>query len=171
MLLATSPDMLVFDKTELNLISYFAAYPRGGEKPSSSCLEAHPFDRPQRPFPFHEAILSSAPLEGVVRARTFLRQDGLCRAILLEYSNGARRAIGDCRVGIDPVEIWNMPKHVCIFKTTTTGDLVLRGAILQVVKVRFSEREHQHTESGWTCLPWEALSSSGLAITNRASRY
>ena len=149
MLLAISPDVLVYDTTERYHVSYLAAYPRGGEKPSSSLGETHPFDRPQSAIPFRMANYSSASLEGVVRARTFLRQNDDCRAIVLEYSNGSQRAMGDCRLGIDPVEIWNTPTCICIFKTTYNPRPL--AVALQVVKVRFSEREHQHTEPGWTC--------------------
>ena len=149
MLFAISPDMLVYDRIDRFFVSSLAAYPRGGEKPSSALGETHPFDRPQSFIPFHSANYSSASLEGVVRARTFLRQNDDCRAIVLEYSNGSQRAMGDCRLGIDPVEIWNMPKCICVFKTTHT--LPPSAAALQGVKIRFSEREHQHAEPGWTC--------------------
>ncbi len=148
LLLTLSPDILIYDTIELGYISYFAAYRQGGAKPAAAS-QAHPFDHQLCEAPFLEANYSSASLQGVVRARTFLRRDGHCCAIILDYINGSQRAMGDCRVGIDPVETWNMPKYLCILKTTYTPPVSVSA--LQTVKVRFSEREHQHAGSCWTC--------------------
>lgn len=46
---------------------------------------------------------SSAPLEGVICAKVFYRECAKVRTgVLLEYANGAKRALGECRLAHDP---------------------------------------------------------------------
>lgn len=127
----------------------FAAYPQGrAEKASSTAHQVGPQDLPRKKPLFYPTNYTTAPLRGVVRALTFPSPDGHhSRAMILHYADGAQRALGDCRVGIDQPEVWEMPRCICICNTVPTSQNMLR-----LTKFRFSEPDHeQHTEPGWTC--------------------
>lgn len=71
--------------------------------------------RPGGEPPFKRAYFSSAPLEGVTRVHTFEdKDDKFCQGIILEYANGAQRALGQCRFGLDPVSTVTNPSEICL---------------------------------------------------------
>ena len=64
--------------------------------------------------PYPMWFSSYAPLEGVRRVHLFLEpgEEGYCRGLLFEYDNGGQRAVGQCRVCIDPVRTFENPKRI-----------------------------------------------------------
>lgn len=64
--------------------------------------------------PLPHARNSFAPLERVVKAHVFTNNesDG-CRGILLEYEDGIKRALGQCRLGFYLVQCYEYPTKLC----------------------------------------------------------
>jgi hypothetical protein len=85
---------------------------------------------------------TSAPLENVIRIDTLHDPDtGFCRGMLLEYANGAQRAVGDCRVGVDPVTTYTRPVRLCISRGKRT--------LPRVEGVYASEWDDGREKKGW----------------------
>jgi hypothetical protein len=60
-----------------------------------------------------------ASLEGVVYAQVFSDQEnGRCTGILLEYYDGIKRALGQCRLGFDAVRCYERPTKFCYMPIT-----------------------------------------------------
>lgn len=92
---------------------------------------------------------SSAPLDGLYSAQVFRDGGDCCRGIVLNYRNGGQRAIGQCRVGVDAIEEYIAPTHIC-WRTYTSSQNGRRG--LQCLKVELvskSTRTHGDVEWQW----------------------
>lgn len=97
------------------------------------------------PQPFDSASYSSAPLTDVIRTQVFHEEEGSrCRGILLEYRNGSKRALGQCKVGVDQNQECTEPACICYRNSFGNGQ--------QSVQVHISkERSHRHEEEDWIC--------------------
>lgn len=63
--------------------------------------------------PFPQANLSTAPLKDVTRMQVLEDgETGFCNGLMLDYANGARRALGSCRLGVDSVKTYEKPLRV-----------------------------------------------------------
>ncbi|RSL80391.1 hypothetical protein CEP52_017394 [Fusarium oligoseptatum] len=152
LLLSKSPMTIIYNIRELQPVSVIGAYPTGEEDNSLMTPFHHPFiDDP----PFPNACFSLAPLESVNRISIFNNKPtGRCMGILLQYQNGAQRSLGQCRVGVDPVEDYVKPVHICFHRQS----YVRSGTSVQVQETMVrgtSRREHDHDEQGWTCFEME----------------
>lgn len=68
------------------------------------CSDLSP-SMPAGPSPLRGATYASALLDKVVCIWVFRdRQTNFCQGLLVEYINGSQRALGCCRLGIDPAE-------------------------------------------------------------------
>jgi len=91
-------------------------------------------------------------LEQVIRAQVFsCPETGFSQAILFDYENGAQRAVGHCRIGVDPFVTYTKPSRICSY----INDYDLAGeapffAVL-IESGSESESEHSHDEEGWAC--------------------
>lgn len=144
----SSPMTIIYNTQELQPVSVIGAYPTGEEDSSPMTPFHHPFiDDP----PFLEACFSLAPLETVNRISVFnSKHTSRCMGILLQYENGAQRSLGQCRVGVDPVEDCMNPVYICFRRHAyvRSGTSVQ----LQATTVRSTTRQgHDHDEQGWTC--------------------
>ncbi|PTB43012.1 hypothetical protein M441DRAFT_56047 [Trichoderma asperellum CBS 433.97] len=137
--------LLIFNVAELAAISAMSAYP-------NESSEITPFARLSK-APFQEACFSSAPLEGIVLLQIYSdAETGLCRGILAEYGNGSQRALGECRIGVDPVCTYKSPACLCF--TQVTRNRSGTSIELKGIKVSSSyQSEHKHGEVGWSCFP------------------
>ncbi|KAG5794703.1 hypothetical protein H9Q69_006230 [Fusarium xylarioides] len=64
--------------------------------------------------PYRGRIYSQAPVKGIVRVDVYYNEaNGYCRGLLLEYDNGAQRALGQCRVRVDPFKAYEKPDWIC----------------------------------------------------------
>jgi hypothetical protein len=99
--------ILVHPASYVDVQSILGAYPKLD-------TEAKPIkDRPpQSSVPFGRACYSSASLEDVRCAKAFRNEAGHCMGVLFEYRNGAQRALGQCRIGLDSVECCESPSRV-----------------------------------------------------------
>lgn len=69
------------------------------------------------PLPF--AINCYESLERVVCAQVFSEiESGKCRGILLEYEDGIKRTLGQCRLGFDVVRSYEHPTSFCYLSIT-----------------------------------------------------
>ncbi|KAB5584727.1 hypothetical protein GE09DRAFT_202 [Coniochaeta sp. 2T2.1] len=81
-----------------------------------------------------------APLSNVIRASKFTdARKGYCRGLLFHYSNGGQRALGQCRLGVDPMSEFRNPATLC-FRVGQSTDGIQR------VWVRLGDIEHDHSE-------------------------
>jgi hypothetical protein len=97
-----------------------------------------------RKQPFRSASYSSAPLSNVIRAQIFYKSGRVsaCRGILLEYRDGSKRALGQCKLGVDPSKECMDPTQLCYNN--------LRKNTVQV-KISNGTSHPRHEETGWTC--------------------
>ncbi|KAL2262408.1 hypothetical protein VTK26DRAFT_1457 [Humicola hyalothermophila] len=136
-----------------------------------------PFERPPHLYPsdesddesdpveeaLHGINYTAAPLENVVRIDVFSEPEtGFCRGLLLGYSNGGQRSVGDCRVGVDPSRIYARPTHIRFWVGTVTSDWIVRELCSEpftrhVAKVECCSLEARgedpqlDDQEGWTC--------------------
>lgn len=118
--------------------------------------------------PSWKASFSSAPLEKVTRAQVFsCPETGFSRAILFDYENGAQRAVGDCRIGVDPFVTYMKPSRICFLAknypqaengsdsaprtSETESGHVQDEELVMIASGSESESEHSHEEDGWAC--------------------
>lgn len=100
-----------------------------------------------RKHPFRSASYSSAPLRNVIRAQVFYERRAsasACRGIVLEYRDGSKRALGQCRLGVDQSEECFEPARLCY------GSLGKNSVQVTVCSRGGSHAGHEE-ETGWTC--------------------
>lgn len=95
---------------------------------------------------------SFARLDHIDRVQLFYNAPTMyCYGILLEYENGAQRALGQCRLQVDPSRTYTKPSLLCFV------NLVCKGKVdeeddLEVVKMQFDDgAEHGHQQENWAC--------------------
>jgi len=148
------PKALMYD-TKPNYwrhISVLGAYPQ--EEPSEDGTAAFRHARSSSSPFWGPSYLSSAPLANVVRLQVFHASNGsdrpLCRGILLEYENGAQRALGECRYGVDPTETWSRPTSICVMEMTVPRQSG-NGTRTVMHVSGASSCSHKHDDDGWAC--------------------
>ncbi|KAI5467578.1 hypothetical protein BGZ63DRAFT_449696 [Mariannaea sp. PMI_226] len=130
---------LVHDVLELGSLSTFGAYPHTKEK-----TQIHPRQPCGRPF-HKQACFSSAPLQGVSKAEIFYEKDtGMSKGILLEYDNGGRRALGQCRLGVAGIQVTGKPGQLCL---TDYSDIHQTAISFTAA----DSQQHRHEKLGWRC--------------------
>lgn len=128
-MLANPPTTLMYGRTETRKLSAIGAFPkatlRDGENPDFFGVSS-----PKRyPFAFMKAEVNfpAAPLDNVALAKVF-HQEGrsYCRGLLSVYQDGAQRALGDCRVGVDPYETYETPRTLSVLTISDWETHVVR---------------------------------------------
>jgi hypothetical protein len=150
LVLSKSPPMtMMYNTLELQPVSVLGAYPTREEDSSPITPFCHPRFIDDPPFP--NACFSLAPLKNVNRISIFnYKHTGLCMGILLQYQNGAQRSLGQCRVGVDPVEDYVKPVRICFRRQVC----IRSGSSVELQATTFtctSRQEHDHDEQDWTC--------------------
>lgn len=99
-----------------------------------------------------KAFFSSASLEGILNVHVFtVSWKKLCKGILIEYENGSKRAMGQCRLGLDEVQSWHKPlgmhsvpaeyeRNVC--------DLINESRTSKSAQITFDSESSHVTEDG-----------------------
>ena len=110
------------------------------------------------PPPLKGAFLSSALLANVIEVQVFRDfTTGFCKGIILEYSTGAQQALGQCRIGLDPIVAYKSPSHICA--AHSEHRLPNRGYDIREARVTATSLEHhEHCDSK---LEWECFSMTG----------
>lgn len=151
------PRALIYDIATMDTISVVGAYP-GAERGRRSTTPLVPFHSPCPSAPFPDAYFSAAPLENVARLQVFSDSNDtrLCKGILLEYRNGAQRALGQCRHQVDPAESCTEPAYICVLHFTYSPP-PSSAPELRAARVKSSQRSgHDHgSEQGWVCFTME----------------
>jgi hypothetical protein len=113
------------------------------------------------PFPLQESepnmmdedvYFSWAPLTQIQSVNNFHdMSSGACNGIIFYYSNGGERAVGQCHLGVDRSKIVSHPGVLCF---QTTWREYRRGPLDCSVWVESTaDVPHQHTGTGWQCVP------------------
>lgn len=150
---SSAPRLLIYNSHPLTAqATLFGAYP-GDQEINSE------FSPPWPSGSISEVpgtAFSSAPLRDVTRIQVFFdEQNRICRAILLDYQNGAQRAVGNCRLGVDPVKTYPSPRRVCFYHPS---GLSMNGHLHPVFSREVesgSSSSHSHDEDGWVCAAME----------------
>lgn len=101
--------------------------------------------------PFEHAYFSHAQLDDVASVEIYhdkaLR---ICRGVVVRYKNGAERALGQCRLGVDALRVYRHPTCFCYRKTKylRPGTRVERDSVDIECN---TNAEHDHPEDDWTC--------------------
>jgi hypothetical protein len=109
--------------------------------------------------PVPAACSSSAPLENISNIHVFTDESTrLCKGLLIEYNNGLKRSLGQCRLGMDFVQIYKKPSsisHASTYQPTCEKHLVsCKG-----VHVIFDSQNQQYGEDEG--LIWEHYEMKG----------
>lgn len=98
-----------------------------------------------------KAFFSSAPLEGILNVHVFTVWGGFCKGILIEYENGSKRALGQCRLGLDRVQSWHKPlsmRYVPGEYQRNDSDTVRETLMAKSAQVTFGCKSSHVTEDG-----------------------
>ncbi|POR32421.1 Uncharacterized protein TPAR_07376 [Tolypocladium paradoxum] len=142
------PLTLIHDKPDGLPISFVGAY----SEDEGHRLQDTNLSHERSPSTAITPSFSSASLERASRIQIFyISETAICRGIIIQYEDGLRRALGQCRLGIDPVQEFAMPTHLCFSNATFRQprmDEELRG--VSVVSTT-AKRIHDHKGPCWTC--------------------
>ncbi|KAL7922289.1 hypothetical protein ACQKWADRAFT_84373 [Trichoderma austrokoningii] len=97
-----------------------------------------------------KAFFSSAPLEGILNVHVF-GMWGFCKGILIEYEDGSKRALGQCRLGLDDVQSWHRPLSMHFVSAgyeRNVCDLVRETRKSSSAQVTFDSESSHITEDG-----------------------
>lgn len=147
--------MLVHDSPKGCLFSVFGVDPR-----VDADFDIRPFAPTTSP-PINHACFSSAPLQSVVSTQAFYdAETRVHRGIVINYQDGTRRALGQCRVGLDPFKYCASPSRVCF---TLPDPVQRRTRLHQEFSVKFefgTDVEHTHDGADnleWICSPMKGI--------------
>ncbi|KAK7217874.1 hypothetical protein V2G26_005877 [Clonostachys chloroleuca] len=108
-LVPSSPKLLIHNITEFGPITVFGAFAPERNDSVPSFLNAPPSNIPSGP-----ALFSSVSLESVTCIEIFEGiKTGTPAGILFYYENGAQRAVGNCRIGLDSAQTYIKPTRLC----------------------------------------------------------
>lgn len=129
-------------------ISFVGAYSEAGEY---RLLNTN-LPRERLPSTTIDFSCASASLDRVSKIQIFYVPGTLfCRGIIFQYDDGLRRALGQCRVGIDEIQVYARPSHICFIHTTYRQphmDTEFQG--VKVLSTIF-DQDHNHEGTSWTC--------------------
>ncbi|KAF5580731.1 hypothetical protein FPANT_9223 [Fusarium pseudoanthophilum] len=101
-------------------------------------------------------INTAAPAKNVTRADVYYdRRNGHCKGLLLQYANGAQRAIGQCRVGIDPFKAYEEPSWFCfrnIFDSESESLEENRSCFVECTTVTNNHKHEPCDIDDWQCM-------------------
>ncbi|RSL55783.1 hypothetical protein CEP54_009204 [Fusarium duplospermum] len=136
-LLNSPPLACVFNQLPSRMVNGFGAVVRDDSSSDNFIQVPTPRPRTSPPFQLGETLPSVASLEGLVRVSVYQAGNrGFCAGLLMEYRNGAQRTLGSCRLGVDPVNTWSEPTHIC-FLSRTRRD---QDISYPIAKVQFNKR-------------------------------
>lgn len=99
---------------------------------------------------------SRTPLGQIAESTVYYVPDtGSCRGILLRYENGGCRAVGQCRVNVDPSETIAEPSLICVRKEIYRDS---QGLTQEKTLVKFTHNAlHDEIDKGWARYPLEGF--------------
>ncbi|ORY58252.1 uncharacterized protein BCR38DRAFT_448479 [Pseudomassariella vexata] len=147
-----NPSLFIYNTADLGPATIFGTYSLE-QRNDISFLPFH--HRSSDDASIHHANFSSAPLNNVTRIQVFEDEElGFCRAMLFDYENGARRAVGNCRLGVDPAKTYLNPSRICYCSTQYLSQH--SSVVRQMIRVESgSESTHRHQIHTWVCSAME----------------
>lgn len=126
-----NPTTLIYGRRRPRGISALGAFPKSTlgdeDNPVFSDLSGPEHCPPRFRTGSSAVNFSAAPLGEVTVARVFYQKGRpFSRGLLLEYQSGAQRALGDCRVGVDPYETYETPRTLCASLLRVPGKYMAR---------------------------------------------
>jgi hypothetical protein len=146
------PKLFIYNTVNAGPATVFGTYP--GKQDNEDSF--YPFLDPRiDEVPGSHMYFSSASLKDVTRMQVVKdEKSDFCRAIIFIYGNGAQRAVGNCRLGIDLVKTYLNPSRICYLPVSLSH--VNGAGPRQVVRVEGeNDSTHRHEENGWICSPME----------------
>lgn len=105
------PHPHMIEQEQLSGIAAGATYPGSFQNKSTDAETSAALDRLLKPTRYE--IHSTARLEQVKLTEVYYdRRTSCCRGIMFFYENGKRRAVGECRIGVDFVRRCEYPTHI-----------------------------------------------------------
>lgn len=139
------PETLMYTERDELSISFIGAFSTG------YCLQNYSLPK-GLPLMKVQTSPSLASLERVLCMQVFYISDTMiCRGIIIERDNGTKQTLGQCRIGMDRIQAYNNPSHIC-FASATPRQCEAHGLreALEVVATTVT-KDHNHQEDGWTC--------------------
>jgi hypothetical protein len=102
---------------------------------------------------------SSAPLQDVASVQVFFSaQDGekntLCKGMLFRYNGGGQRAVGQCRLHVDPCELYVRPSAF-YFQHCRYSLAYRKAQDPSGVRIRVQIGDLQQKDGGWKYAPFD----------------
>ncbi|RKL33853.1 hypothetical protein BFJ70_g8587 [Fusarium oxysporum] len=97
---------------------------------------------------------TEVPAKNITRADVYYnRKNGYCEGLLLEYANGAQRAVGQCRIGIDPFKAYGKPSWICYRDICDPETCEETGSCIVECTTGTNSHEHEPRDIGdWVCM-------------------
>lgn len=141
---------LIYNNPNFNALSLIGTVLEDTAKPLRVVPICPPWPGPEQ-LSFNNAYFSTAPLSNVTRAVVFNDPDsGFCRGILLDYKDGAERALGQCRVGVDSATTYSRPTHICYRRIAYC--LPGKEYWMKAIIVECTDKgDHEDEDEDWIC--------------------
>ncbi|CAG7559849.1 unnamed protein product [Fusarium equiseti] len=142
----SSPELFIYSAADVGPATIFGTYPREGQKREIS--PPFPDSWSASPSFIPHVHCYSAPLDNVSCMHVLEDDGGKCNGFLLEYNDGAQRALGNCRLGVDRMVKYWKPSRICLMGGPQ-GSPRLPMSYVEAG----NDDEHEHELLGWTCNP------------------
>ncbi|KAK2692253.1 hypothetical protein QWA68_008194 [Fusarium oxysporum] len=147
----SSPELLIHNVADVGPATVFGTYPRKQHRDSLPPFNNRwPNMDPLLHLMFEHMYLSVAPLKDVTGIQVLEDENFECKGMIFDYSNGAQRALGDCRFGHYRVKTYLSPRRLCYCHVQPTPAIV-RGVHVEIG----SESDHAHSGDDWKCSEME----------------
>lgn len=150
---ATTPSVLVYPTGYLlNPISLIAFCPIDESSGNQQAITEIPSVPVHGPLgvDLKDLIFSSAPLQNVAEAQVFSEPGGSCKGIMLKYTNGAQRAVGSVRLGMDSPTCTKWPTQICLLRIESHGLQTARTKFFNDIDKHY-KHYGSHIPNGWVC--------------------
>ncbi|KAF5624453.1 hypothetical protein F52700_9621 [Fusarium sp. NRRL 52700] len=143
----SSPELLIHNVADVGPATVFGTYPRKQQRDSLPPFNNRwPNMDPLLHLMFEHMYLSVAPLKDVTGIRVLEDENFECKGMIFDYSNGAQRALGDCRFGHYRAKTYLSPRRLCYCHVQPTP-AIMRGVHVEIG----SESDHAHSGDDWKC--------------------
>ncbi|KAF5720394.1 hypothetical protein FMUND_4216 [Fusarium mundagurra] len=117
-------------------------------------------------------INTEVPAKKITHADVYYnRNSGCCEGLLLEYANGAQRAAGQCRIGIDPFKAYEKPSWICYRDIGFPRRHKLSGMCIVECTTGTNSHEHAHEIGDWVCMRAEGRAYLEFVCGPKTSRF
>ncbi|EMT61219.1 hypothetical protein FOC4_g10014268 [Fusarium odoratissimum] len=99
-------------------------------------------------------INTKVPAKDITHANVYYnRRNGYCKGLLLEYASGAQRAVGQCRIGVDPFKAYGKPSWICYRDICDPETCEETGSCIVECTTGTNSHEREPRDIGdWVCM-------------------